>query len=140
MIRYALKCSEGHAFDSWFQSAAAFDTLMSRAMVVCAVCGTETVSKALMAPGVAVAEAIVPRPLGHAMHPAEKALRALRAEVEKNSTYVGTNFASEARKMHLGDAPEKPIHGEAAPQEVRALIDDGIAILPLPILPKERVN
>jgi len=140
MIRYSLKCSEGHAFDSWFQSAAAFDTLVSRAMVVCAVCGTETVSKALMAPGVAVAEATVPRPLGHAMHPAEKALRALRAEVEKNSTYVGTNFASEARKMHLGDAPEKPIHGEAAPHEARALIDDGIAILPLPMLPKERVN
>ncbi len=141
MIRYSLKCAAGHTFDSWFQSADAFDTLVSRAMVSCTVCASSEVSKALMAPGVAVNESdSVARPLSTAPHPAEQALRALRAELEKNSTYVGKNFAKEARKMHLGDAPEKPIHGEARPEEARALIEDGIPVMPLPILPKDRAN
>ena len=149
MIRYALKCAEGHSFESWFQSADAFDGLAAKGLVSCAICGGTDVKKALMAPKVAadqtseaVAEAPVPaKPLSAPpTHPAEQMLRALKEHVEKTSTYVGGNFASEARAMHLGETPEKPIHGEANAAEAKALIEDGVPVLPLPVVPKDRAN
>ncbi len=150
MIRYALKCADGHAFDSWFQSTETFDGLMARGHVTCAICGQSDVSKALMAPNVAVSASPARKPgeatptpptsLSAPVHPAEAMLRAMREHVEKTSTYVGGNFAREARAMHLGDRPEQAIHGEAAPDEARALIEDGIPILPLPMLPKRKAN
>lgn len=144
MIRYALRCSQDHSFDSWFQSAAAFDVLAAKGLVSCAVCGGTEVSKALMAPRVAGIDAPDPvppiRPLSEPAHPAEQMLRALKAHLAKNSTYVGGRFASEARAMHLGEVAERPIHGEAAPEEARALIEEGIPIAPLPILPPDKTN
>jgi hypothetical protein len=150
MIRYALKCGEGHQFESWFQSAEAFEGLAARNLLNCAICGGTDVSKAMMAPRVtseatdapAAPEAapVSKRPLSAPTHPAEAALRALRAYVEKNSTNVGANFAREARAMHLGDIPEKPIYGQAAPDEARSLIEDGVPILPLPGVPGDKTN
>ncbi|MBL4628620.1 MAG: DUF1178 family protein [Roseicyclus sp.] len=132
MIRYSLKCAEGHGFESWFQSAEAFESLSHKGLISCAICGGGDVTKAMMAPGVSNAEEGQERALSKPAHPAEEMLRAMRAHVEKNSTYVGGNFAREARAMHLGDVPEKPIHGQAGPEEARALIEDGVPILPLP--------
>ncbi|GAB5448369.1 DUF1178 family protein [Gymnodinialimonas sp.] len=144
MIRYTLKCGEGHGFESWFQSAEAFDGLAGRGLLSCAVCGGSDVSKALMAPRVTVdapPEADAPeRPLSTPTHPAEAALREMRAHVEKTATYVGGNFAREARAMHVGDVPDKPIYGQARPEEARALIEDGVPILPLPGVPGDKAN
>lgn len=144
MIRYTLKCSDGHSFESWFQSADAFDALAAKGLVSCAICGGTEVSKALMAPRVAGTDAPdpvpAPRPLSQPAHPAEQMLRALKEHLSKNSTYVGGRFASEARAMHLGEADARPIHGEAAPEEARALIEEGIPIAPLPILPPDKTN
>ncbi|PIV76089.1 MAG: DUF1178 domain-containing protein [Rhodobacteraceae bacterium CG17_big_fil_post_rev_8_21_14_2_50_65_11] len=149
MIRYTLKCAEGHEFDSWFQSADAFEALETRGLVSCAVCGGSGVSKAMMAPGVAKrGEATIAPPTpSHALEkpslttpatPMEVALAKLRAHIEAHSTYVGGNFAREARAIHLGEAPERMIHGEAMPEEAKALIEDGVPIAPLPIIPKDR--
>lgn len=145
MIRYTLKCAEGHRFDSWFQSADAFDTLQSKGMVACSHCGSVEVSKAMMAPPVPKKGRQTPvepeaRPLSEPAGEAEAMLRKMRDHVEKNSTYVGGSFAREARSMHLGDTPERAIHGEANAQEAKALIEDGVPILPLPGPPPEKAN
>jgi hypothetical protein len=143
MIRYALRCSQDHSFESWFQSAAAYDALAEKGLVSCAVCGGTDVTKALMAPrvsGTDAPEPVPPRPLSQPAHPAEQMLRALKEHLAKNSTYVGGRFAAEARAMHLGEVAERPIHGEAAPDEARALIEEGIPIAPLPILPPDKTN
>jgi hypothetical protein len=52
MIRYALTCDRAHDFDSWFQSAEAFDGLLSAGMLACPDCGSPKVGKSLMAPQV----------------------------------------------------------------------------------------
>lgn len=135
MIRYALKCAEGHSFESWFQSAEAFDGLVAKGLLSCGVCGGTEVSKAMMAPPVK-AEGALSAPA----HPGEAALRAMREHVEKTSTDVGVNFAREARAMHLGDVPEKPIYGQAGLEEAKALIEDGVPILPLPGVPGGKAN
>ena len=64
--------------------------------------------------------------------PAEQALAALRAHIEKTADYVGRDFAAQARAMHLGDAPERAIWGETRPEEARALLEDGVPVAPLP--------
>lgn len=144
MIRYALRCSQDHSFESWFQSAAAYDALAEKGLVSCAICGGTDVTKALMAPRVSGTDAPDPAPPARALsqpaHPAEQMLRALREHLAKNSTYVGGRFAAEARAMHLGETEERPIHGEAALEEARALIEEGIPIAPLPILPPDKTN
>lgn len=148
MIQYALKCADGHSFDSWFKSAEAFDKLAAAGMVQCAVCGSDQVEKAMMTPRVRpggkaaepAPEAAPQRPLSQPASPAEQAIAELRRKVEANSDYVGTNFASEARAMHLGEAPERPIYGEAKPEDARALIEEGVPVAPLPFTPNRKTN
>ncbi len=137
MIRYDLTCDKGHAFDSWFAGAAAFDRLVAAGHVGCPDCGSAQVTKALMAPAV-VAKA--DRALSTPRDPRETALAELRAQVEANSDYVGLSFAAEARAMHEGRTPERAIHGEAKMEDARKLIEDGVPVAPLPFLPARKTN
>ncbi len=137
MIRYTLKCSDDHTFDSWFQSAEAYSKLMAAGMVTCAVCGALGVEKAIMAPQVRTARKTMnfdtkARPLSAPASPAEQALAEMRRMVEENSENVGDNFASEARAIHDGEAPERSIYGQAKPDDAKALIEDGIKVARLP--------
>ena len=143
MIQYSLKCDNDHSFDSWFASADAYDKLADNGMVSCAVCGSTKVSKAIMAPRVRTTkgkEAPLAPTLPTEKSAAEQAMAKIRAKVEQNSEYVGTNFATEARSMHLGDAPERAIYGEAKPEEAKSLIEDGIPVTPLPFMPTRKSN
>jgi hypothetical protein len=129
MIRYALRCEKAHRFESWFGSSADFDRLHAAGMVSCAVCGGG-VEKDLMTPALGAA-ASAPALLAPAS-PAEQALGELRRRIEATSEDVGRDFAEEARAIHEGSAPERPIIGEATGAEARALIDDGIPVARLP--------
>jgi len=164
MIQYALKCADGHSFDSWFQSAGAYDKLAKAGMVSCVVCGSTKVEKAIMTPRVRPARsaksgvgepAVEPQPnvpaapvpsvptqgaLSAPATPAEQALADMRRKVEENSDYVGKDFAEEARAMHLGDSPERSIYGEAKLDDAKALIEDGIPVMPLPFMPNRKTN
>jgi hypothetical protein len=157
MIRYALHCERGHAFESWFQSSSAYDSQVKRKLVECPTCGSTKVEKAIMAPrivgkkGRAVATpdpAATERPEAPAPGPQslmmaqERELRAklkeLRDHIVKNADNVGEQFPNEARKMHYGDIEHRPIYGEASAQEARELVDEGIEVAPIPVLPDDR--
>ena len=146
MIRYSLKCAEGHRFESWFQSADAFGVLRAAGQLSCAICGEARVEKDLMSPGLQSASPATPEPLearpdlSQPGSEVEKALAAWRRHIETNSEYVGVRFASEVRRIHDGAAPERLIHGEARPEEARQLIEEGLAIAPLQFLPARKVN
>jgi len=159
MIHYNLRCDKGHAFESWFQSSAAYETQEKRKLVNCPVCGSAKVERAIMAPrivgkkGRESAEA-APAPATTSTQVAapaastpllmaqERELRAklkeLREHIVKNADNVGERFPNEARKMHYGDIEHRPIYGEASPEEARALIDEGVEVTPLPVLPDDR--
>jgi len=151
MIKYRLSCDKGHSFESWFSSSGDYDRLEKAGHLGCAVCGSDAVRKALMTPSVSTdrpatrggaatggaadapqAEACPPSPLSQPLSPAEQAMRALREKVETMSEDVGTRFAHEARAMHAGETAERPIRGQARPAEARALIEEGVPIVPLP--------
>ena len=142
MIRYSLSCPQSHEFDSWFQSAAAFDVLAKAGHLSCPICGAVEVTKSLMAPSVST-----PAKSGASIAPdltqiteIAAAFAAMRREIETNSEYVGMNFVTEARAMHDGTSPERAIYGEARMDEARKLIEDGVPVAPLPFLLKRKAN
>ncbi len=135
MICFTLRCGKGHHFDSWFTSSAAFDDLGAAGHLLCPTCGDAQIEKALMAPAIST-----PEPSERPQPSAAQALDQLRQMVEANSDYVGSNFAAEARAMHLGDAPTRAIYGEAKSEDARALLEDGIPVAPLPFIPRAKVN
>jgi len=156
MIRYALQCERGHAFESWFKNSSAYESQVKRKLVSCPACGTAKVEKAIMAPrivGKKAAESpenppaapadVVAAPASTPLLMAqERELRAklkeLRDHIVKSADNVGERFPNEARKMHYGDIEHRPIYGEASPDEARALIDEGVEVTPLPVLPEDR--
>lgn len=134
MIRYALRCPDEHRFEAWFSSSEDFERLKAAGHLACAVCGARSIEKDLMAPAVSPAKA----PAG--LQPAsEHPLAKLRRRIEAEAENVGRDFAREARRIHAGESPERPIWGEARPAEARALLEDGIPVAPLPF-PAGKVN
>ena len=144
MIHYSLRCSNSHGFDSWFQSAEAYDSLHRAGQIGCPVCGDSAIEKTLMAPAVRPArkagEPAVQPKLTEPQSELEAAMAELRRQVEANSEYVGLNFAAEARRMHDGEIDQRAIYGEAKPDEARALIEDGVPVAPLPFMPPRKAN
>jgi hypothetical protein len=159
MIRYSLRCDRGHEFESWFQNSSAYEQQEKRKLVNCPACGSAKVERAIMAPQIVSKkgrESAAPAPAAStdvtvpASTPAstplmmaqERELRAklkeLRDHIVKNADNVGEHFPVEARKMHYGDIEHRPIYGEASPDEARALIEEGVEVSPLPVLPEDR--
>ncbi len=130
MIKYTLECHDGHRFESWFSSSDDFARLEGAGHLSCAVCGDSRVVKSIMAPRVRTSEKT--GPLSQPASPAEQAFKALKAKIEAEAENVGDGFASEARKIHHGEAPERPIYGEARLDEAKKLVEDGIPVAPLP--------
>ncbi|WP_297112592.1 DUF1178 family protein [uncultured Devosia sp.] len=134
MIQYSLQCSNGHRYEAWFKSAAAYDEQQARGIVTCAQCGDAHVEKAPMAPNVArTDQERVPL---SANHPEAARIRAMlrqyRQKVMSEAENVGDRFAEEARKIHFEEAEARGIYGEATKDEVLGLIEDGVDFLPLP--------
>jgi hypothetical protein len=159
MIHYNLRCANGHGFESWFQSSSAYESQEKRKLVSCPVCGSTSVERAIMAPQIVSKRASekapsepspAPAPTTEVAAPAstpllmaqEHELRAklkeLRDHIVKNADNVGERFPNEARKMHYGDIEHRPIYGEASPDEAKALIEEGVEVMPLPTLPDDR--
>jgi len=128
MIRYALRCDTGHDFDMWFADSATYDALARDNHVACPDCGSTAVEKALMAPGVATRS----RPQTLAPRDLMKKVARYRAKVMAETTDVGRRFPEKARDMHEGLIENAPIRGQATPDEAKSLVEDGIAVLPIP--------
>jgi hypothetical protein len=152
MILYALACDNGHRFESWFPGSAAFDEQAARKLVACPICRSTAVAKTIMAPAVLgrvegpsaapppdaeTGPAVAPALLDPARMAARSFVKAIRERVLSEAEDVGDKFPDQARKMHDGDIPHRHIHGQATLDEARALLEDGVAIMPLPVPPDE---
>lgn len=146
MIRYALRCRNEHSFESWFQSAEAFDGLRAAGMISCPSCQDTRIEKSLMAPQVRPgrqrqAKSEPAQPVTNETDAdLAAAIKTIREHVEKHSDYVGDRFAKEARAMHEGEVPHRSIYGEVRPDEARKLLQDGVPAIPLPFIPKQKTN
>jgi len=132
MIRYALRCDKAHDFDMWFADSATYDALARDSHVACPECGSTGVEKALMAPGVAKKQSSQQMTNTPAPREIAKMITRYRAKVMAETTDVGRTFPDKVRDMHEGVIDHAPIRGQATPDEVKSLVDDGIGILPVP--------
>ena len=139
-----LGCAQSHVFEGWFGSEADFQGQLERGLLECPVCGDRAVHKRLSAPrlnlgsqkdaGLGPDPAPAPVADPESARRQAEAWRALR-EIMTRTEDVGARFASEARRMHQGEIEPRQIRGRASVAEAVELIEDGIAVLPLPDLP-----
>jgi hypothetical protein len=151
MIVFDLKCdASSHVFEVWFGSSQDYEQQKARGLIACPYCGDTSIEKAIMAPAIGAKSNSAPAgaPVGAAS--ADTAtIRAMMTKIAQaqekvleNSTWVGRGFADQARAMHYGEQDRKSIHGEVAPAEARALVEEGVPVapLPLPVVPPEAKN
>lgn len=143
MIKYALLCEVEHEFEAWFSNSEAYEDQRQALMIACPFCGSPRVRKAIMAPNIqpsrkgSASEGPSPQSSGAGADPTEarlmaEALHKLRQHIETHYDYVGSDFASEARDIHSGLSQQRLIYGEAKSEEVKALIEEGVPITPIP--------
>ncbi len=142
MIKYALGCAEGHKFESWFPDSAAYERQRKRGLVACPECGSVEVEKAIMAPAVVGGERVAVGTQGQVLiddkrRHAREMIARLRHEIEANSDDVGAKFPEVARAIHQGDEPERAIRGRASLAEAKALLEEGVGVMPMPMVADE---
>lgn len=151
MIVYDLSCDSGHRFEGWFGSSDDYAVQREGGLVACPQCGSGAVGKAPMAPAVPrkgnrQAEARRQPVAGGALPPQAVTmlhkLAEAQAEALKTSTWVGDAFAERSRAIHYGEREGETIHGQASPDEARALLDEGITVMPLlfPVAAPDELN
>lgn len=154
---FDLLCEHGHVFEGWFASADNFESQQARGLLTCPVCDSHKVTKKLSAPRLNVSrirnesakDAAQQQPGGAAVAaPSGVQIAQLQAEmlqrlrqVIRNTEDVGSRFADEARRMHEGEAQERAIRGTATAEEQEELVEEGIAVMPIPaFLDDERLQ
>ncbi len=161
MIVFDLKCPHGHRFEAWFRSSKDYDEQQAHNEVECPICGQTNVSKAVMAPNVAskgnqrrarlpeentnsaadpeyidqlaVGMSSLPQDLQNEL---EDVLAKVQKHVDENCDYVGSDFPEEARKIHYGETDARGIYGEASEEDASELVEEGIDVMPLPLVRK----
>ena len=131
MIVYNLRCKNSHEFEGWFKNSSAFDAQAGSGKLVCPVCNSKKVEKAMMAPAVSgTKKADISAP--EEMRKMRQFMTGLRKHVIENAENVGPKFAEEARKIHYGEVEERPIYGDATVKEAVELVEEGIDVAPFP--------
>jgi len=148
MIVFDLKCGKDHVFEAYFADSATYERQAKAREIACPYCGDETITKAPMAPNIAVGnkargepETAPTPPPARKPTPPEMAraigtLRRMRSYIEQNFDHVGERFPEEARKIHYGEADRRSIYGDATKEEVGELADEGIEIGEIPWVPR----
>lgn len=140
MIRFSLHCDQMHEFEGWFRSNDDYDTQRKRGFVECPACGSNKVSKALMAPAVSTSrkQEKTALAMGAEQRRMMSEIKALTDKMKEGAENVGDKFTEEARKIHFGETEARGIYGEASPDEVKGLAEDGVPFMPIPVLPEDR--
>jgi hypothetical protein len=135
-----LSCAHGHRFEGWFGSDDDFASQCERGLVECPLCGDKVIARLPSAPRVHVSKAREPQgpssaPAGDSPVEVTTQVAWLRAvqHVISNTDDVGDRFAEEARRIHYGEVDGRAIRGRATRDEARALIEEGIEVMSLPM-------
>jgi hypothetical protein len=153
MIVFDLSCDAGHRFEGWFGSSEDYAGQLASGLVACPACGSASVDKAPMAPGVprkgnrqaaalpekqVMARGPMPPEVAQALHKLAEA----QAKALEGSKWVGDGFAEQTRAMHYGERDAETIHGQATHEQALELFEEGIPVspLPFPVAPPEDLN
>ena len=140
MIVLDLCCDQDHRFEGWFASASAFEDQQARNLVSCPVCASTALRRLPSAPYVHTrGPASTSPPPAQSEAPATPSSPAVGAELmqllrhmSRTAENVGERLPEEARRIHYGETEARDIRGQASAEELEALLDEGIMVLPLP--------
>lgn len=136
-----LQCGHQHVFEGWFASEDDFLGQRERGLVECPVCGDASITKMPSAPrlNLGAPSRAGASPLQETVATAntdeglQTAWMAAARRILANTDDVGDRFAEEARRIHYGETKERGIRGQASRAETDALLEEGIAVMPLPL-------
>ena len=136
MIVFELVCPDRHRFEGWFASAGDFESQKANGLLSCPVCSDSSIEKLLTAK-IGKPEAVPPQtPPVAPVTVQPRTLNGLIEYVLLNTENVGEEFPSEARRIHYKEIPQRNIRGLATGEQTQELLEEGIAVLPLPIPPR----
>ena len=131
MIKYRLKCKNGHLFESWFSNNSSFEYLQKSKNLECGICSNKEIEKSLMSPSLK-AEKKKKENFLTTKGALEKEISSLREKIKATAEDVGKEFASEARAIHYGESSERAIYGKTTRSEAIELAEEGVPFVPLP--------
>ena len=134
MIKYHLKCECGVEFESWFSNSKEYDKLEKKNLLSCQCGKSKNISKQIMSPQIASKKELNSKSSKQEifLKTVNQKLRELRNYVEKNSEYVGENFASEARSIYYDKKNIRSIYGNATKEQTEELLEEGIEVNTVP--------
>ena len=136
MIKYILKCKEGHEFESWFSNSDEFDKLDKKKMLECIYCSSKKISKSIMAPMISNSKNN-DEVINNDFKSEKKKLIELRKYIEKNFDYVGKDFSKKVREVYYDKKSKKAIYGTATSDEREELAEEGIDLFSIPWVNKD---
>ncbi len=139
MIKYNLKCSNDHEFESWFSDSKEFDKLNKKKLLECIYCSSNSIKKSIMAPmisGQKLKNENIKLMSKKLLDEKDKLLK-LRGYVEKNFEFVGNKFSEKVREVYYDKKSKKSIYGTTTPEEREELAEEGIDLLTIPWISKD---
>ncbi len=139
MIKYNLKCSNNHEFESWFSDSSEFDKLNKKNLLACIYCSSNKISKSIMSPMVTVSKKNIKKfsEIEKTLKREKTKLIEIRKYIENNFEYVGTDFSKKVREIYYDDKSKKTIYGTTTSEERKELLDEGIDLLTIPWVSKD---
>ena len=133
MIAYDLQCSNGHAFEGWFEDRKAYRDQKKKGLISCPACNDTSVDIVPSTFAIKSSHTSKPQSL-----PSEEAVLAKIGKeaieyVEKNFDDVGCDFAKEALKIHYGATEPRNIRGVSTEEEEKTLKEEGIQFFKFPM-------
>jgi len=139
MIKYNLKCSNGHEFKSWFSDSNEFDKLNKKKLLECIYCSSKKIQKSIMAPMISGGKLKEDSMnlLNEKLSSKKNELLQIRKYIEKNFEFVGDKFSQKVREVYYNKETRKTIYGTTTPEERDELAEEGIDLLSIPWVSKD---
>ena len=139
MIKYNLKCYNGHEFESWFSNSKEYDKLNNKKLLECIYCSSKKINKSIMSPTILNSKEkdnyidIINKDFKDK----KNKLLNLRKYIEKNFDYVGKEFGRKVREVYYDKKSKKAFYGTTTAKEREELAEEGIELLSIPWVNKD---
>ena len=139
MIKYNLKCINGHEFISWFSDSLEFDKLNKKKLLECIYCSSKKINKSIMAPMISGGKLKEDNSnlLNEKLSDKKKELLQIRNYIEKNFEFVGDKFSQKVREVYYDKRTRKTIYGSTTKEEREELAEEGIDLISIPWVSKD---
>tara|TARA_Y100000591_G_scaffold321140_1_gene335721 strand:- start:363 stop:785 length:423 start_codon:yes stop_codon:yes gene_type:complete len=139
MIKYILKCNNGHEFESWFSDSEEFEKLNEKKLLECIFCSSKLISKSIMSPMISNSSSkdINLETIKKEIANEKNKLLKLRKYIEDNFDYAGKDFSKKVREVYYDKKKKKAIYGTTTPEEREELAEEGIDLLSIPWVDKD---